>query len=121
MTIFTKTNETRVVKILEILAHLKKSIASNKASQDDIWKLLQPAIDEMSSLLGAQTEAPAPSESAETGSESVRAAQQAQEKAHRAPDYIQIREAAQTAPLNELHAAVLIYISRVEEELECGS
>jgi len=45
------TNEVRIQKIIEILALLEKSAASNKATQEEWWELLAPVVNAIQSIL----------------------------------------------------------------------
>lgn len=54
MTIHNDTNNKRVDKIVEIVALLKKSIDSNNATPDDVWKLMEPAIDAIQAILSGE-------------------------------------------------------------------
>lgn len=111
MTIFTGTNEKRIEKITEIVALLQKSATANQAESDDIWKLLQPAVDAMSALLSAQPpdtkddapEAPdASPEPVSTSSPTI------------SPRWRDVQIMAQKASLPELQAAMLIYMDRLD-------
>lgn len=112
MTIFTDTNMNRVTKIQEILGHLKKSFASNKASHDDAWKLLKPAIEDISVLVGAEAREPEQAEPAEAP-----AAVQAATEGVTPTQQHQMREWAKTAPIGDLTTVMAIYLNRLDEEL----
>lgn len=91
-TIFTKTNETRVEKILEILALLEKSAASNKASTEDMQKLLDP----VTRVLEAPAKVAVP---------------------RNEPLGLTIKKLAEEAPLKDLTYALAIYLNRIDEHL----
>lgn len=101
MSIFNSTNEGRVQKIVDITQLLSQSAQSNKASQDEIWKLLDPAITAISELVqGEKPEAP----------------EKCQETYNK-PTWVSVREMAQEAPLPDLVAAVAIFLNRIDEHL----
>ena len=105
-----QTNIGRVGKMVEIIDLLKKSADSNKAPKEEIWTVLQPAIDALSALLGASAEPPKPSEPpvAEPASETRPGRQQQ-------PRWADVRQMAQEASLDDLGAALAVYMSRVDE------
>lgn len=53
-----KTNQTRVTKIVELVALLQKSAHSNSSSREEVWELMKPAIKTLSDLLRATAEMP---------------------------------------------------------------
>lgn len=96
------TNQGRVTKIVETVNLLWKSAASNQASSEEVWALMEPALTAISDLLGTE-EPDKPEPAPQTTQE--------------APRYIQIREMAQEAPLKELTMAMAVFINRIEDEL----
>jgi len=111
MTLFTGTNEKRVQKIIEIIDLLAKSVEANNATTDDIWKLMEPAINHIGAFLACDTpvdygdEAPVEPVKSEHNPDSVE------------PTRITILNLANEAPLKDLSTAVSVYLHRVEEEL----
>lgn len=108
MSIFNSTNEGRVQKIVDITQLLNQSAQSNKASQEEIWKLLDPAITAISDLVqGEKPEAP----------QNDQRATEKRQETHSKPTWVSVREMAQEAPLPDLVAAVAIFLNRIDEHL----
>ena len=104
MTIHTPTNASRIAAILDKLAHLETSFASNKASAEDRAAFVAPIRAALDSL--APIPAPAPAEAAphKPGRIGVTA-----------PQWASVRDMAHEADLSDLGAAVLIYHDRVDQ------
>lgn len=122
MTIFTGTNKGRVDKITEIVGHLQKSVNANKPTPDEVWQLLQPAIDSISALCGAEAQQPDRAEAPEAPA--VQEPSQpdvpggAWADKHHPARWATIHDMAAQAPLDELTIAMRVYLNRIEEELE---
>ncbi len=112
MSFFNDTNTNRVTKIVDTIELISKSSISNKASSDDLWKLMDPAIVKMSAVLTSQihtlnahdtpepTSAPEPSPSKPTASLSR---------------WHQIQELLRDSSLEELGMALTAISCRVDE------
>lgn len=110
MTIQNKTNQGRVQKVCEALDHIKKSVEANSATPQDAWELLQPAVEAMSELLGAEAQqpsndAPAPAESPEN----------APKQPYKTET---LREIINEAPLEDLVFYLPLVGTRIEERME---
>lgn len=112
MTFFTPTNEKRVEKICEIVLLIQKSVQSNSASSEDVWKLMDPAIKDLEELLG---EPPKP--------EGYPVKDPEPKKPRHNPDSEErpssiIRRAAEEASLKDLTYAMAVYLNRIDEHLK---
>lgn len=116
MTIFNDTNVKRVEKIREIVTLLGKSVESNKASHADVWKLLQPAIDDIGALVGAQGQQA--DQDATGGPESVAEPVSTSAPKEEEPAWYTLHRLAQDLPLKDLNRLVAIYVNRVDDELK---
>jgi hypothetical protein len=105
MSFDNSTNHKRVQKIVEITQLLATSASSNKASEDEIWTMLQPALDSLSELCGANTEAPSTQDAAQPSQTLTE------------PRWASIRKMAEEAPLMDLTFAMAVFLSRIDEHL----
>jgi len=140
------TNRGRALKIVEALAHVEKSAASNKATPDEIAHICAPVV-EMLRLMGALPLAPTltqseiavivgpdvvqdapepPAERPEAGGmmlprETPRKAAEGRGGAwaadSNAPAWAIIRDAAVNAPLSDLAAAMAVMATRMDDAL----
>lgn len=99
MSIFNKTNEGRIKKALELLDLIDVSVASNKASAEDVARLLKPLTDRLGVSPAAAPE-PAPRGSA-----------------MRAPRWADVREMAEKADLKDLGTAIAVFLNRFDMAL----
>jgi hypothetical protein len=60
MTVLNDTNRGRVEKIEGLLILIANSAESNKASQEDLWELLSPAVDAIQRLLDPEAKPDSP-------------------------------------------------------------
>ena len=116
MTIFNDTNRNRVLKLQDTLALLNKSFASNNATNDDMWDLLQPAIQDMESILRGGRPSERGSESAAEDS-TAPSSSPAPQPQGREPLHLTIKKLAEEAPLKDLTTAMAVYLNRIDEEL----
>jgi hypothetical protein len=101
MTVFNTTNQNRVEKIVELLGLLQKSAESNGATSEELWQLLERAIDAMGKLLEQQPSKP----------EAV-----PQNTTKEVPR-MQIKRIAEEASLQDLTMAMAVYLNRIDEHL----
>lgn len=109
MTLFTSTNEKRVEKICEIARLIQKSVQSNSASSEDVWKLMDPAIKELEELLG---EPPKPETEENLEPRKPQYNPDSEERAG-----MVIKRAAEQADLKDLTYAMAVYLNRIDEVL----
>lgn len=62
-----KTNHKRVAAIQEKIDLIKTSAEKNSATTDQIWAMLEPALEDLSELLQAETERPEPQPPTQSG------------------------------------------------------
>ena len=117
MTIFNDTNRNRVIKIQEILSLIEKSAISNKASAHELWQLLTPAIDDISTLVNAETMEPEQAEPAQVPDADAAPIQHTP-KSQKNTDWYQMHIWAYEMPLVELNRLVAIYVNRIADELD---
>jgi hypothetical protein len=103
--IMNLTNLNRIEKMQEIVGHIGKSIASNKATDHEVEQLFAPLMVSLV-LQGVMKTAPVPD-----------AAPEATTAPPQTIDWITIREVAQQASLADLTTAMAVYLSRLDEEL----
>ena len=116
MTFFNDTNKGRVQKIMEILALISKSGNSNGADREHYQDLLEPVIQAMAELspaVGDLHDTPAP----EPDQQKARSHPMSLGEKHVAPQWVDVRDMARNAPLNELGAAMYVFLDRVDQEL----
>ncbi len=138
------TNRGRALKIVEALAHVEKSAASNKASPDEVAEICAPVVDmlrRMGALPPGITLTPAdaaPMPEARAEPAEIAALSHSAEKAaevriaphsaaevpggrwaadQNAPAWAIIRDAAASAPLSDLAAAMAVMATRIDEGL----
>lgn len=99
MTIQNQTNQGRVDKIVDTVTLIKKSATSNEASTDDIWELMEPALDAMADL--CQAEASTPPSPSPTSSQSNL--------------WSDIREMVATLDPDQLTLTVSLCMARIDE------
>lgn len=103
MSFENKTNQNRVKKMEEILCHLSASAESNTATPEQIAAMLAPIIAGIESMCSGQPLEPV---------EPVKGTE------IKPPSYMKIREAAQTASLQDLTYAMAVYLTRIDEHLD---
>lgn len=118
MTVHTPTNQKRVQKIVEITELLAVSARSNKATPEDLWKLMEPAINHIQALVAGDTPV---EDGTESDSESQPTEIEPVSSEHN-PDSVEpvritIMKLAQSAPLKDLSLALAVYLTRIDEEL----
>jgi hypothetical protein len=109
MSFHNQTNAGRVQKIVDTLALLQKSGASNNIDREDMWTMLEPAINLIGEMLGEEPQKPEPEEI-------TQAAQQVAEST-KSPEWARLREMLQKAPLKDLSVAMAVIMSRFDDEL----
>lgn len=117
MSFDNETNVKRVTKINEIVDLLQKSATSNKATSDEIWSVMSPALDAISFLCGAETTSPAVEPEEKGSSPSVQHATDVCAKVHKSPLKMCIKQAAEEADLADLTIAMAVYINRIDDVL----
>jgi hypothetical protein len=138
------SNRGRALKIVDTLSHIEKSAKSNRASPDEIALMVAPVV-EMLRLMGGLraaeaaegTQRHATPPTAAPGAEPVQGAARREtplseasvpggrwSASQNAPAWAIIRDAATTAPLSDLAAAMSICARRIEaaaDELRAAS
>lgn len=109
MSFLNQTNVARVNKITEIIALLKKSAVSNKSTENEIWDVVEPAIQALADLCNTEVpDAPKAPESHEGFSARL---------GETPPLWASIRQMAEEADLKDLTTAMAIYLNRIDEHL----
>jgi len=110
------TNNKRVNSIVDTVALLSKSAASNKATTDEIWDTLSPAMDAISALVGAETQSPdTPTESS---SEPVKQKNCLNGRGMKERPWENIKQMAEEASLGDLTIAMAVYLNRIDEAIK---
>lgn len=113
---FNDTNHKRVAKMGDTLDLIKKSADTNGASKEDIWKMLEPVINDIEATLsGATPEAQPPQTEPDQADTSAPVLKDPNGKE---PVRITIMNMARQAPLRDLTTAVAIFVDRIGEELQ---
>jgi hypothetical protein len=132
VTIHNDTNKNRVSKLQEIMGLLRKSITSNNASNEEVWELLKPAIDDMSVLVGAKAKQPEQAQPVEAPAAAETRKSTDTTNTHEivcnrcgngynrqnALNTWTLGEIAAQAPLEDLGGAMTTIVNRFEEALE---
>jgi hypothetical protein len=112
MSFHNQTNSGRVQKIVDTLQLIQKSGVSNGIDREDMWNMLEPALNLMGEMLGEEPQKPEPVEQEDT----TQVTQQAAEST-KAPEWVRLREMLQKAPLKDLSVAMAVIMSRFDDEL----
>lgn len=118
MAFFNDTNRKRVQKIVEIVHLLQKSGNANSIDREQMWDLLEPAINAIGDAIGEDpqkpsTAAPGASQGLSEGSASSSpSAPPRNEQKH-----MTIKRMAEEASLKDLTVAMAVYLNRIDEEL----
>jgi hypothetical protein len=95
-------NQSRAIRVVEVLDLIHKSARSQKVGPDEERELLQPVFDKLAKMgwhVGSSPKVPGRVTGLVT------------------PQWVSIREAAQQASLRDLTYAMAVYLSRLDEEL----
>lgn len=113
MTIFNDTNQKRVEKIVEIVSLLEKSTLSNKASNDDVWQLLEPAINALQELLGEDP----PEHSKETveASPGLSEGTKKHNPDSQEPVHLQLKRLAEECPVEHISMIMAVVMTRFDD------
>lgn len=123
MSIHNDTNKGRVQKIIDICDLIAKSANSNNADREDIWELMQPALDRIGELVGAEAEPPQ-AEPQGAAQEVVEPQQDQQSQQNQngkwagennPPVQAVLRDMASEASLEDLTMVMAVYLNRLDE------
>ena len=110
---YTETNKKRALKILGIIDLLHKSSITNKAGVPELQEMLQPVIHRLSDLgldMGSQTVTANVEPEPEVSSPDVPGM-----KSMTTPTWVDVRQMAEEASLEDLGHAMAIYGTRVSD------
>lgn len=105
MTIHNETNAKRVQYCVGYLEMIQKSAQSNRASSADVEELLRPLLLKLNEMVTVADAEP-----------------QRHLSSVKTPEWVTIREAAQTAKLKDLTYAMAVYLNRIDEHFgDCNA